>query len=90
MADELDTIIVGTILVYDQMDFILFYLGSSYSYVSIRFALVLILFFYVLESQVYVSTLIRDFLVVTHVYHAYSTLLIHRSSRFNHFGHALF
>lgn len=44
-------------------------LGSTNSNVSVRFALGLDLFCDVLDSHVYVSTSIGDFVVVTYLYH---------------------
>lgn len=58
------------------MDTILFDLGSTYSYVSIKFSLRLDLIFDILNYHVYVSTQIGDSMVVPYMYCAYSILSI--------------
>lgn len=55
----LDTVIIGTILVYDQMDIILFDVGSTFSYGFIKFTLDQDKVFDMLDSPVYVSTLLE-------------------------------
>lgn len=54
----------------------LFYLGSTYSYVLIRYAFGLDMVWNILDLSVYVYTPIRDYLVVTQVYHAFSIMFI--------------
>lgn len=56
------------------MSIILFDSGSTYSQVSVRFALGLHLIYDILDSHVYRSTPIGDSVVVTHVYHVCSVL----------------
>lgn len=51
------------------MSSILFDMGSTYSYVSIQFAVGLYFVCNVLDCPTYVSTLVGDSVVVTHVYH---------------------
>lgn len=80
--------IKGIILVCDQMTSILFDLGFTYSYVSIRFVLVLDLTFDILDAPIYVATLVGESVVVTHVYHSCFELFIGlQTGRFCHFGY---
>lgn len=52
----------------------IFYLGSTYSYVTIKFALQLELVYDLLDSLVYVSTLVGHSVVLNHVYCTFSIL----------------
>lgn len=58
------------------MDSILYDPSSTYSYVSIRFAMGLDLVYDVPNSPVYISTLVGDFVMVTYVYRTCSMLFM--------------
>lgn len=87
-----DIVIMGIVLLYDQIAYVLFDLGSIYSYVSIRFTLGLNLFCDVLKSLMYTSTLVGDSVMVTHMYHACFIIFSVFSDlgRLDHFGQAWF
>lgn len=72
------------------MTTILFDVTCNYSYVFVRFDLVLILVCDVLDSPVHMSTLVRDSMVVTHVYCVCSNFIYGflNFSRFYLFRHA--
>lgn len=55
-AESSNRVIIGTILVCDQMYFVLFGLGSTYSYISIKFALGINLGCDVLDSPMHSLT----------------------------------
>lgn len=73
------------------MSLVLFDSDSTYSYVSVRFDLVLDIIFDMLDIPMYVSNMVRGFMVVTQVYRA--TLYVCVSSdlgRFGDFGYTSF
>lgn len=76
MNEALYGIIIGNIIVCDWMAMVLFDPGSTYSYMSIKFSLGLDLVSDMLDSYVYISTLVRDFVVVTQLYHACSMMFM--------------
>lgn len=76
MNEALYAIIIGNIIVCDWMAMVLFDPGSTYSYMSIKFSLGLDLVSDMLDSYVYISTLVRDFVVVTQLYHACSMMFM--------------
>lgn len=69
MVEDFDVSIIGTILISDLMATILSDLGSTYSYVSIKFSLGLDMACDMLDFPLYVSTPVGDSMLVTHVYH---------------------
>lgn len=71
-----DAVITGTILFHDRIAFVLFDLWSTYSYLSVKFSMGLNLVFNVHNYLVYVSTLVGEFVVVTHVYRSYFVLFV--------------
>lgn len=71
-----DAAITGTILVYDRMNNILYYLGSSYSYVYMRFSSKFKTMCDVLDAPIHVSNPVGDLVIVTHVYRACPTLFM--------------
>ncbi|WMV32385.1 hypothetical protein MTR67_025770 [Solanum verrucosum] len=67
-----DAMIMDTILVYHRMTYVLFDPGSTYSYVSVKFALGLNLICDTLDVVIHVSTPIGESVVVTYVYRSFS------------------
>lgn len=55
---------------------IIFYLGSTYSYVSVKFDIGIKFVCDVLDFLIYVFTLIGEFVVATYVYHSCSMLFV--------------
>lgn len=62
-AEASDLVITSTILVYDHLASILFDLGSIFSYVFVKFVLDLDLICNMLDVPIYVSTVVREFVV---------------------------
>ena len=75
-AKPSDTVITGTISFCDRMASVLFDLGSTYSYISVKFAIGLTLVCDILDHPVYVSTPVGESVVVTYVFHACSVLFV--------------
>lgn len=67
---------MGTIIVYDYIGNILFNPGCTYSYVLVNFALGFNAICDVLDTPIYVSTPIGEFVIVIHVYRACSVLFM--------------
>lgn len=64
--------IIYTTLIYNRMNFVLFDLSSTFSYVFVKFALWWDLECEFLNTFMYVSTLVGVSLCVDQMYHAYS------------------